>query len=308
MNNNSSLKQVLRIQTMEIEKCPECQKGQLIKEGKDAYGNFRKEYSCGHARVDVIVQDYARGIDTVSVEILFDFRLSDRVYIGGRTVSSEDIELRLDPSDKKHLIGFTIKLRDLPDETARIIAFQKAKRLINLLSIMTRSFVYHDQPTVTKIGGGKTERALSFTADAFLVKDFDLDLSQDELSSLLAKNSKLNQQVLHATRGIKASQESDPVDMLKEFYQVIEGEVDFPRREQYEYLRNGVSHLELDERTINALKNQFGLECTRNPETGRFSLDTSSPVVIAILIEEANKLKDAVLGFLEQRLKSEATV
>jgi hypothetical protein len=73
------------------------------------------------------------------------FELTDPVDIPGLKQNGNNIELHFDTSEKNKLMAFVIWVSgsDLQDNT---VAYQKAYRLTNLLTLKTGKFVFHKRP------------------------------------------------------------------------------------------------------------------------------------------------------------------
>lgn len=220
------------------------------------------------------------------------FELIESVSIPGLKINGDNIELVFDGTDKEKLIGFRILVTG-PDLQDNILAYQKAYRLTNLLTLKTGWFVFHKRPrefASNKIG--QDLKSLGHTSiNNTLV---NLDISDNAILSLLDKDSLTNQQLAHFSNGIKAFEGANFGEAVREFYQVIEGKTP-SHLEKYKFLRHGLSHDQLDNmNTINRIQIDFGIICVDNPFSTSIPkakyIDTSDPKIQVILEKEANYL------------------
>lgn len=298
--------------------CPFCNTGQIIGQKKLPNG-VRKKWSCGHSRSEfssvitesgipvsdnltarkimkrTIVEDHIPVTDHLDAQVALSFNLTDKVYIGGTISSPSHIELRLDPQDSNYLVGFTIKAKDLSEESLDHVV-QQANRLTNLLSHIVGIFVYHDRPEVTRIENGQ-RITMPLNQNQ---KKFDLDLTDPRITSVLSDGI-LNRKLAHAARGLKASDENDPDEMVKEFHKAMMDE-NVPHLEKYNHLRDGVSHSQLGGKTVRSLKSQFKMDTTTNQDSGKESLDRTDPKTRMKLLQDARKYKDESLKVLNKKL------
>lgn len=246
----------------------------------------------------VITEDPVEVSDHLEAELALAFKLLDPVYLGGTVTSPDDIKLQFELEDKNYLTGFLIKVKNLEADSIES-AIQKANRITNILSYTTGIFIYHNRPEVVKIKDGVQTTVKSTSSKP---QPFNLDLNNKKVKSMLGGDPDLTQQLAHVARGLKAVDENDPVETIREFDKAIEDE-NISHLEKYGHLRNGLSHLELDQRTTNALKNQFSIDCITNTETGKKSLDTTHPDTRKKLLVAAQKFKDEVVSYFNKKYK-----
>lgn len=290
----------------EKEICPKCKQEIYCKRYYDEYGDRVKEYSCGHRVKSVVWNDLIHFSERVVVTAGLYFELTEPVPISGLKKDTGKIEFVFDENDPSLLNGFKINVSDLQGKKNIINAYQVALRLTNLISLKTGLFIFHKRP-LEIINGEITKRIAGFSIDALLTKLVNFDLTTSEIQTYLSSDSKITQQVAHFVNGQKALNGASFGEAIKEFYQVIEYE-NLPHLEKYKYLRHGVSHSELtSSETIGKLKDEFGIICVENPNSlltpkGKY-VDVTSPEIQDKLEEEANKLREEVIRFLDNKLK-----
>lgn len=278
-------------------KCLVCGEGNLIK--TDIFDELTvRKYSCGHGEKIAIKNETINIGENISTQMEFHFKFSDRIFVGGKITSSKDITLELDPDDNNYLFGFAIRVSSADPDNGKVIAIQKATKLTNLLSVKIGEFVYHNRPEMTVVRNGKTTRTISYTIDVVLVKKIDLDLKKPEILSLINNNSKINQKLAHFARGLKATEENDPIVMIREFYQVIEGE-GLSNQEKYRCLRNVVHDKEVQDDVSQIVSNEFGISFLKNTKTNGNYIDYTSVETINKLKIAAQSLKADVVAHLK---------
>ena len=310
----------------EEETCGSCHKGKLVNESNEG-GNLVKTFSCGHRNTGVDIVENSTKIsdtinaskivkreiyekignitDNVSISLSLYFELTESVSVSGIKKNSNDIELIFEEDNSVMLKAFKINVMNYEDKKEIMIALQHASRFTNLITLKTGMFVFHKRPR--KIVNGKnTNEPVGFTMDAVLTKLVNLDMTDNELACLLGVDSRENQQLAHFANGQKALEDDDFVNAIKEFYQVTEYEnVLGPK---YKSLRDGLSHAELTvPRTIDELKNEFGIICIENPNStqnpkGKY-VDITSPEIQEILEKEANYLRNVAIRFIDGKVK-----
>ncbi|MGG6459995.1 MAG: hypothetical protein ACM3JQ_01070 [Candidatus Eiseniibacteriota bacterium] len=230
------------------------------------------------------------------------FKLTEPVEIQGDKENGDDIDLHFDTADKDKLIAFVIWVSgpDLQDNT---VAYQKAYRLTNLLTLKSGKFVFHKRPR--EFVNGTIGPVLKSIGQTSIMNTLvNLDISDNAIQSSLDNDSLVNQQLAHFANGIKAFDELNFIEAVKEFYQVIE---DTPSHLKYKSLRNGLSHAELDDiNTINDIQNNFGIVCKLNPSStytpkGKY-IDISNPEVQTIIEKEANNLRIEAFRYIDQKV------
>lgn len=230
---------------------------------------------------------------STQVELLFE--LYERVFIGGTITSSENIVLILAPDDKRYLTGFRITVEDTADETIKR-AMEQARRLTNFIGFQTNTVVRHKRPKISKKKNGKTEHTKTFSANALLIKIIELNLTK--LSSLLDRDSPLNQGLAHAQNGLKALLDYNFSQAIREFFLVIE-HTNIPEKEKYKYLRHAVSHIQLvSNTTLDAFRNEFRIDLNK----GEY-LNINDPDIQDLLKTEARKLGEIVRNYINGEIK-----
>jgi hypothetical protein len=242
--------------------------------------------------------------DSVSVVKGVYFELTDPVDISGLKKNGDDIDLRFDTKDKNKLVAFIINVsgRDIQDNT---IAYQKAYRFTNLLTLKTGKFVFHKRPR--EFVNGRIGQVLKSIGQTSIKNTLvNLNILDNTIQSLLDNDSRVNQQLAHFSDGIKAIDELNFSEAVKEFYHVIEYETP-SHLKKYKSLRDGLNHAELSHpNTINDIQNDFGIVCKVNTSStltpnGKY-IDISDPEVQVILEKEANYLRTEVFTHIDQKV------
>jgi len=249
--------------------------------------------------------------DHISTSNALYFELTEPITIPQIKQNSSDIELIFDTDDQSKLLAFRIKVLNFnPVDTA--IAFQKAYRLTNFISWKYGAYIFHKRPRQSingQIG------SISFPVDVVLSALLNLDLQNTSLSNLINTSSKDNQRLAHLTNGQRALEDANFSEAIREFYQVIETEVEaeirtantFPNVAHlinYKYLRHGVNHVELrDPTTIGILRSVFHLTLISNQHTSMEYLDPSDISNEKILEKEAINLRKEVYQFLNSEIR-----
>jgi hypothetical protein len=299
----------------EEEKCQTCHKGKLVNQSNEG-GNIVKKFSCGHKHfavslseppIDVsdnvtaskinvrkISEENISVTDNISITVSLFFELKEKIYIGGDMINAPNIELVPD-EDKNYLKAFTIKVKDTDDQSIKE-ATELANRFTNYLSIITRIPVSHKRPRIRKTQGEKSTSTISFTMDAVLVKNQDLDVSK--LSSFLSSDSRVHQHLKQAQEGLKALLDNNFPDAIRWFFMIIENQ-NSSDSTKYEPLRNVVSHEKLDYPfTINGVA-KFGISMNNGDH-----LNFNDPDIQDILEREAKNLMNIVISVVENELKN----
>ncbi len=227
--------------------------------------------------------------DSVSMVKGVYFELTDPVEIPGLKVNGNDIELHFDTTEKNKLMAFVIWVSgpNLQDNT---IAYQKAYRFTNLLTLKTGKIVFHKRPR--EFVNGRVGQVLKSIGQTSVKNTLvNLNILDNNIQSLLDNDSLLNQQLAHFCNGIKAFDELNFSEAVKEFYQVIENNTP-SHLAKYKFLRHGLSHDQLySQDTINRIQIDFGIICVENPSSTSTPkmkyVDISDPEVQAIVEREA---------------------
>ena len=272
------------------EKCPICKQGILANAYTDEYEKFVKEFSCGHKECEVVVADSSKGTENIIVGYELFFELKDKVYIGGDIINSPNIELISDDTGK-YLTAFIIKMQS-PNEDAVKDADELANRLTNYLGGITRMVVEHKRPRIRIKHNGKTTNTFTFTIDAILVKNQDLDI--EKISSFLNSDSRTHQHLFQAQKGLEALQNNDFSQAIRWYFMIIEKQ---QIANKYRPLRNVVSHEELDkDYTIDGVA-QFGITMNKGDH-----LNFNDPYIQDILEQEAKNLHDIIWPLIDSEL------
>jgi len=234
------------------------------------------------------------------------FGLREPVTVPGNIVNSSDIEIICSQKNSNSIIGFTVKILDLNQDKLEK-AYDEVRRLTNFLSIKTGQPIDHNRPEITYLKGKSTTSSKSFSSDALLIKSFDLDLTDSKITNIINDNNPiLTQQIADAISGIKAYDDKNYKDAIRNFWMSIENEnLQLPKN--YKSLRHGLSHTEITSAKVeNDLTNDFKLvlktktNSTHSPQGIYIDLNNSKNR--EILREEATFLKDKVIKLLGDKL------
>jgi hypothetical protein len=215
--------------------------------------------------------------DSVGAKKGVYYELADPVDIPGNKGNGGGIELRFDNADKDKL----------------------------LLTLKTGKFVFHKRPR--EFVNGKIGQILNSIGQTTISNTLvNLNISDNAIQSRLNNDSLVNQQLAHFANGIKAFDDLNFNEAVKEFYQVIEDSTP-SHLVKYRSLRNGLSHAELDSlTTINELQYHFGIVCKENAFSTRTPkskyVDISDPEVQVIIEREANYLRTEVLKHIDMKV------
>ncbi len=243
---------------------------------------------CGaHQVVQIVNETNAIGENSVASLGIY-FELTDPIAVPGLFTNANDIELEFDSQNNHLLKAFTIKTKDTSDIEV-IFALHRATRLTNYLTFKTGLFVYHKQGRRV-VNGGIETTSVRVGIDTLVTSLNDLDLSNQNLYSLISNSSRVNLQLAlqlaHFASGQKALNDKNYDEAIRDFFLVIENS-GTPDKTRYKPLRNAVSHEELYSSTVSALNANFEL----NVSVGGY-LDITDPQVDDILRIEARKIRD----------------
>jgi hypothetical protein len=238
--------------------------------------------------------------DSVSATKGVYFELTEPVIIPGLKVDGGDIKLVFDDTNIEKLIGFRIWVSGNLQDNIR--AYQKDERLTNLLTQKTGRFIFHKRPRefASDRIGQELKSIVRTPINNTLV---NLNISDSAIESLLDSDSFVNQQLAHFSNAIKALEAANFGEAIKEFHQVVENNNTPSHLANYKYLRDGLSHNQLDRpNTINHIQNDFGITLVQDPTTKMMYINTSDPAVQVILEKEANYLLTEVWKFIEPKV------
>jgi hypothetical protein len=158
-----------------------------------------------------------------------------------------------------------------------------ANRCCDLISFIVGRGVSCTLQQMNEIGPPGTVKAgfKSFTTDAIIEAPKDFDLSTAPFLKVLDdKDQKLARQLSHYRRGIASL---DIIEKVREFYLVLEDETGSQFKEKYQWLRDLVSHPELNRPTASKEK--------ATERMGRTYVDPSSPRDMENLQEKLEQIK-----------------
>jgi len=250
------------------------------------------------------------GIAEKSKAIIFArlfFGLSEPVDVSGVKIDSPNIKIIKAEKNPNSIIGFEVFISDSNNEKIEK-AYLEIRRLTNLLSLKLGRYIDHKRPEIFITDkSGKSTGSKSFTIDAILVKQIDLDLNNSNLSSIVNDNDPvLNQQLSDAVSGIKAYSDRNYKDAIKNFWLAIENEKHSLAKD-YRSLRDGLSHSEINNDNVQkVLQDDFGLTLKEKNDSIKTPkgvyVDANDPTNRAILKEEATVLRIEVIKILEGKL------
>jgi hypothetical protein len=170
-----------------------------------------------------------------------------------------------------------------------------ANRCADVLSFISGFGVTCSLGQINEINGelGITEGGVMSSATADLAKPEEVDLTKPAFQRVMQeKDAKLALQLSHFRRGLSSS---DVIDQIKEFYQVIEGEYgkNDPRFDRYRYVRNLVSHPELNDPNV---KN------TAIALVGKTYLDPSEPQDLSALMTDLKNIKTEARNIIQLKI------
>jgi hypothetical protein len=227
----------------------------------------------------------------------FYFSLSERCRIN-RLKNSNYVEFDIENNNCDYFLkGFWILEKNRVESVGRFDATQKAIVLSNYISVTYGKYTCPSLMGVSEDNKDGTWRVSKSVRTRYIhIKELDFDLNDPQLSSVFSDQDK-NIKYEHASRGIKAAQEEDPVTMIKEFYQVIENS-EPPHLVRFKFLRHILSHKgPIYTSTIKDLGSGFGngyFTFTLNND-----FDYTSPTNIDHLVQQAKILQNEVLAMLQ---------
>jgi hypothetical protein len=223
----------------------------------------------------------------------FDFRLSEECLVGNIR-SSQKIKFWVkDNGDKKLLTGFSIIIKGSRESVGIFEANQKAVILSNFLTVKYGKYIRSFFIGFSKLNKQGTQPVTRLQNYSWLhIRKLNFDFKDSITSDILGDRDK---GILydHASRGIKAAEDQDPVTMVREFYQIIEANVP-TRLNKFQYLRDVLSHGDqIRDDTKENLEREFGKNYFTF--TSKKHFDYTSSRNIERLNEQARYLKNEVL-------------
>lgn len=235
-------------------------------------------------------------------EFTCSYTTKDKIFIGGNTCSSDEIELIMDSNDKNYLVGFRIRVQEEQEHKAKMLAELKARRLCNLLTFKSNTITEYNAPTISCIEDNTVTIFNTISQTVSVYAGYDLNLNDDTLRSLIDCDMQINQHLYNYQNGLKAFQEKDFSIAIKEFFIIIENQNLYDIK-KYRSLRHAVSHEKLnDPNTISEL-NKIGILIKKGDY-----LDTSNSNIEKILEQETRNLLNIVKPFVENELEKMSKV
>lgn len=242
----------------------------------------------------------------VRFDWIFSFGLTERCpYTSIENSSSIVLKTEVD-KDKNtgYITGFSISIKDSTEEEAKNKAERQAKVLTDIISIKRERYVSYYGIGCNMIRPDKTQRVTRDLIVKYDIrKDLEIDLKENKVASSIKNDLPQNQQLHHASLGLRASEFELYDVMVREFYQVIEIDKSVLSNEcaKYEPLRHALSHpLELQVDTKQRLEGNFGkdyFELTR-----RNQFEFTSPKNKDHLKTAANDLRRIAMNHLSKKL------
>ncbi len=172
----------------------------------------------------------------------FNFTISEKCEILNLGNSDDVVFYVEDNLGKKLLTGFSITINNSTESVATFNAKQKALILSNFISVKYGKYIRSSLEGFSRVNHHGTLRVTKLIGMRWShIRELKLDLKDKTTSSALNDTEK-NILYEHASRGIKAAQDEDPVTMIREFYQVIEGKGIPNYLKKFKYLRHVLSH------------------------------------------------------------------
>jgi len=227
----------------------------------------------------------------------FRYSLEPDHYVYGKISNSNNVTfISKIKNKKKLLVGFIIKVHNSTLKKAQEIATFRAGRLTNHISATQgRYFSSALVSYRSKVVNGKQHVGTTFGIKAEIVRTVDLE--NKALDSMINRDSSFNQKMAHISRGLKASEGSDPITMIKEFYDVF-NEDNLPKKiERFKPLRDILSHRKINRpNTMSLLKKNFpNLKIDFRPK--KIHLDITNSTNMKELREEAEFLKMEAVSY-----------
>ena len=223
------------------------------------------------------------------------FGLTEEIENFGMCENTNEIKFIFSNSEPKKIKGIKIIITD-DNEQEIEKAYRKTRRILNYIGLELGRYIDHKRPEKSVKKGKKQRRQKNFTVGAILVRSFDLDLNGSKIKKLIDNdNPILNRQTSYLMNGIKAYDDKNFSDAIKNFWLAIENEK-HSLKLNYKDLRDVLSHSEINnEQAISRLKKNFGLRFNEKKnytkdEKGWY-IDTNDPVNQNIIKEHARILK-----------------
>lgn len=239
----------------------------------------------------------------------FHFSLSRKIVKGTNQNPSNIRFVTKNEGGRSWITGFRIIVKKTTENRAHDIATRQASRLANIITakFSTYHFSTLTQYISSKFPDGKRRGRIIMGIQGDIIRTLDIDL-EGRLGSMLRRDSKKNQQLAHFARGIKASEENDPITMIKEFYQVFDENTMPASVRLYRPLRHVLSHDKITRpQTITNLRRNFP-QLKFSYRARKVQFDLTSTTKIEILRKIADDLEreasDHVLIFYRKLFNS----
>jgi hypothetical protein len=221
-----------------------------------------------------------------------DFRLSEDCLIDN-VGSSQKVKFWVkNNGGNKLLTGFSIITKEFAESVAIFDANQKAVILSNFLTVKYGKYIRSFFIGFSKLNKDGTQTVTGLQNYSWLhIRKLNVDF-KDSITAVILQDKDKGILYDHASRGIKAVEDQDPVTMIREFYQIIETNTP-THLKKFQSLRHVLSHGNpIDSDTIRNLESEFGQNYFTF--TSKKHFDYTSPRNIERLNEQARYLKNEV--------------
>lgn len=239
----------------------------------------------------------------VTAELFFG--LTEPIQFYDTFKDSEEIKFTPSDDDPQKVSGLLVKIIDSNPQKIED-AYKKIRNILNYISVKLGRQVDHLRPEEFIVKDGKITRSKSFTFDSVLVKKFNLDLNDSKIQELITnKDPILNQQVADYVSGIKAHDDKNYRDAIRNFWLVLENE-NVSLDKDYKSLRHGLSHTEIYPKVKEQIEIDFGLKLQLKVDSTKeqkgYFIDTNDATNREILKQEANYLRELANKIIQGKI------
>jgi len=239
----------------------------------------------------VVVNEGVKISDSVSVGASIIFEFHERLYVGGTILGSPEIEIKKDQNDPKYITGFAIRITD-PTNEKLDQAREKGSIILHYLTAKAGLDVRSKVPMIARVFSDHSEMSKSVTADAILVRNFDLDTSK---LSLFQGDPILNARLANYRNGIAAYAEGNFEHAARSYFQVVEKTTE--EVEDFKALRDACSHIKIDVYTTWQRLVKLGFKCVLHAP-----VNFSDPDNFRLLVSQTKRLKTAADNYIAAEL------
>ena len=234
------------------------------------------------------------------------FGLTEEIEIPGEWKNSDEIKFIPSNDDEKKIRGIEVIIIDLNEQKIED-AYHKVRRILNYIGRNLGRYIDHSRPEEFVLKDGKSTRTVSCTPDVIIVEKFDFNLNDSKIQALINDDDPiLNQQISDLMNGIKAYDDRNYGDAIRNFWIAIENET-LSLNKNYKHLRNGLSHSKINHDAVKlSLENDFNLRLkpiidSKETKQG-FYIDRNDPVNRNILKKEATILRDIAIPIIDKKM------